>query len=369
MAYDVVIVGAGPSGLAAAIRLKQLAAEQEREVSVCVLEKGSEVGAHILSGAVPGAARAERADPRLAGAGRAARHAGRPRTSFLYLTETQGATGCRRRRRCTTTATTSSASAMSCRWLAAAGRGAGRRDLSGLRRGRGALRRGRARCTGVATGDMGIGKDGEHGPNYQPGMELHAKLTLFAEGCRGSLTKTLMERFNLRDGVAAADLRPRRQGAVGDRARPARKPGKVVHTIGWPMDSHDLWRLLALHVRRTTWSRSASSSGSTTTTRICRRSTRCSASRPIPRSGTIFEGGRRIAYGARALSRGRLPVDPEAGLPGRRPDRRHGGLPQRAQDQGHPHRDEVRHGRGRGGVRRRWRAAPSAGARRPTRSG
>ena len=105
------------------------------------------------------------------------------------------------------------------------------------------------RVRGVATGNMGVTKTGEEGPNFQPGMELHAKLTLFAEGCRGSLTKTLMERFKLREGV-----QPQTYG-LGVKElweiEPAQHvKGKVIHTIGWPIDTPHLWRLLALHVRR-----------------------------------------------------------------------------------------------------------------------
>ena len=198
MEYDVVIVGAGPSGLAAAIRLKQLAVEQAQEVSVCVLEKGSEVGAHILSGAVLEPRALDELIPDW-------RDRGAPldtpaiEDQFLYLTAT-------RSYRLPTPPQMHNAGNFIvslgdvCRWLAQQAETLGVEIYPGFAAAE-VLYDESGRVKGVATGDMGITKSGEPGTNHQPGMELHGQLTLFAEGCRGSLTKRLIERFGLRDGI------------------------------------------------------------------------------------------------------------------------------------------------------------------------
>ena len=198
MEYDVVIVGAGPSGLAAAIRLKQLAAEKETEISVCVLEKGSEVGAHILSGAClePRALDELLPDWRELGAPLST-----PVTedAFLYLTETRSfrlPTPPQMHNQGNYIVSLGNV----VRWLGQQAEALGVEIYPGFAAAE-LLQDDAGRVRGVATGDMGITKSGEQGPNYQPGMELHAKLTLLAEGCRGSLTKIAMERFKLREGV------------------------------------------------------------------------------------------------------------------------------------------------------------------------
>ena len=265
MEYDVVVVGAGPSGLAAAIRLKQLAAAAGSELGVCVVEKGSEVGAHILSGAVfePRALNELIPDWRERGA-----PLDTPATDdrFLLPDREPRACGCRRRRRCTITATTSSASAICAAGWRRRPRSSGSRSIPALPPPR-CCTTTTAGCCGVATGDMGIGKDGQPTAAITRGVELRARETLFAEGCRGSLTKTLVERFRPARRPRPADLCDRHQGIVGGRAGaapagPGRPHDRLAARQRAPMAARS-----SITSKTARW-RSGLSSGSTTRTRI-----------------------------------------------------------------------------------------------------
>ena len=250
MEFDVVIVGAGPAGLAAAIRLKQLAAETGKELSVVVLEKGSEVGAHILSGAVIDPVGLDALIPDW-------RDKGSPLTTevsedkFYYLWKTGGIRvpnlfmpplmsnhGCY----------IGSLGALT-RWLAEQAEAPRRRDLSGLLRRRCDLRRQSGEIEGVITGDMGVARDGSHKDNYTPGIAILGKYTLFAEGARGSLSKMLIRKLGLDAEFGPAEIRHRPQGAVGGAGREAQARPRPAHH-GLAARRQDRRRLLPLSFRR-----------------------------------------------------------------------------------------------------------------------
>jgi electron-transferring-flavoprotein dehydrogenase len=311
MEYDVVIVGGGPSGLACAIRLKQLAAEKNREVNVCLIEKGSEIGAHILSGAVlePRALNELLPDWKALGAPLNT-PAGEDR--FLFLTEARAI-------RLPTPPQMNNhgnyiiSLGNLCRWLGQQAEGLGVEIYPGFAAAE-VLYHEDGSVKGVATGDLGIGKDGQHTENYQPGMELHAKQTIFAEGCRGSLTKTLMQKFKLREGVD-----PQAYG-IGIKelweVKPERhQAGLVIHTTGWPVDRQTYGGSFLYHLENNQVA-VGFVVGLDYQNPWMSPFDEFQRFKTHPAIRGFFEDGRRIAYGARAISEGGFQSLPRLSFPG-----------------------------------------------------
>ncbi len=306
MEFDVLIVGGGPSGLAAAIRLKQLNAD----LAVCLVEKGSEIGAHILSGAVlepraldelipdwredPPALMTPATDDR-----------------FMLLTETKAY------RMPTPPQMNNHGNYIVslgnvARWLGAKAEALGVEIYPGFAASEPIIEDGQVK--GVVAGVMGIEKSGEQGPNYQPGMELRATYTLFAEGCRGSLTKQLQDRYSLRDGVA-----PQTYGLgmkeLWEIPKENHTPGLIWHSTGWPMKS-DTYGGSWLYMLGDNLVSIGFVVGLDYPNPWLSPFDEFQRFKTHPEVRKMLEGGKRISYGARALNEGGFQAIPKLVFPG-----------------------------------------------------
>jgi len=314
MEFDVVIVGAGPAGLSSACRLMQLAAESGTDINVCVVEKGSEIGAHIISGAILETVALDELFPDWQERG-APVHTPVTRDDVFYLTGEQAATkvpGLFVPTPMHNKGNYIVSLGELCRWLGDQAEAMGVNIFPGFAAADVIYEQGRV--AGVITGDMGVAENGEHKPTYEAGYELRARYTIFSEGCRGSLGKQLMQKFDLR-----RNSDPQHYG-IGLKEIWAIDPAKhqeglVVHTMGWPLDNKTEGGGFLYHA----------ANNQVYVGYILALNYSNPHLNPFkefqrwkhhPKISHYLEGGERISYGARAVNKGGLQSLPQLSFPG-----------------------------------------------------